>query len=662
MQNVLYMSQASKDAFEKVNHLLAGLEQGPEQTTRNKKVFETRLERYWVDFYESFSRLYGQHPQFENQIESLARLLAEHYALRPADLKELDYEREITPDWFQRESQVGGIYYVDLFAGNLQGVREHLDYARELGLTYLHLMPLLKPRPGQNDGGYAVEDYCEVNPQLGTMQDLAALASDMRAKGMSLCIDLVVNHTAKEHEWARRAMAGEPRYLDYYLTFDDHTLPDEYEKTLPEVFPEFKQGNFTFYPQMAGTGKWVWTTFNEYQWDLNYTNPAVFREMLNYMLFLANRGVDVLRLDAVPFMWKRLGTHSQNQPEVHDLLQAFRALVRVVAPALIFKAEAIVPPQELIAYLGTDRHAGKECDIAYNNSLMVTGWSALASQKVNIMTQTLKEMPPPPSNTTWITYVRCHDDIGWAITDENAGAVGENAYLHRQFLNQFYSGQFLGSYSRGEIFQFNPQTGDGRMNGMAASLAGLEKALETGDEAAAELALARVMLLYSIAFSYGGIPLIYMGDEIGLLNDYGYLKNPDKAADSRWMHRPPMDWAKAARRHDPTSWEGRFWAGMRELVEARRRLRPLHGTGLVEAQWTDNEHVFAYARQHPSGHFLALCNFSPLPQSVNAAIIRGQGWSGELHDVRRADHPALYIWDNRVMLEPYRAIWLVREL
>lgn len=660
MHNIFYMSPTVRAAFDAFKPEVAALlDDEPHLCQRDRDIFLLRLERFFADFYEPFARLYSQHPHFDAQLKAMRHLLVTTLLGRSEELRQLDLEREITPDWFQRETMAGYICYVDLFNETLEGVRQKLDYLRELGVNYLHLMPLLKPRPGPNDGGYAVENYCEVNPALGTMADLANLAAQLHTHGMSLCIDLVVNHTAKEHEWARRAYTGDPAYLDYFFTYDDHTGPDEYEKTLPEVFPDFKPGNFTYYPQMAGTGKWVWTTFNEFQWDLNYTNPAVFGGMLGYMLFLANQGVDVLRLDAVPFMWKRLGTRSQNQPEVHDLLQAFRALLRIATPAVIFKAEAIVPPQDLIHYLGTGRHAGKECEVAYNNSLMVQVWSALASRKATMMTHTLRQMPPPPALTTWITYVRLHDDIGWAITDENAGAVGEDAYLHRRFLNEFYGGQFDGSFARGEVFQFNPRTGDGRMSGMAASLAGLELALERNDPAQIDEAIKRLILLYSIIFSYGGLPLIYMGDELGLLNDYRYREDPVKAPDNRWMHRPPMDWAKAAERHSPNTPTGRIFAQMRRLVAARRDTMPLHGAGLVEPVWTSNQHVFAYLRQHPRGRFLGLANFSEHPQPVSADVLWQNGFASPVSDASQPTSPPISTFGNVIALEPYQSLWLV---
>jgi len=537
-------------------------------------------------------------------------------------------------------------------------VIEHIDYLQELGLTYVHLMPLLQPRHGPNDGGYAVLDYRSIDQRLGNVADFIELSDLLRTNGISLCIDVVVNHTAKEHEWAVKARAGDAQYLDYYLSFADRSLPDAYEQHLPEVFPDFAPGNFTWYAELSEHGRWVWTTFNEFQWDLNYTNPMVWLEMLDILLYLANLGVDVLRLDAVPFMWKRLGTNCQNQPEVLDLLQAWRAAMRIVCPATIFKAEAIVAPDDLVQYLGLGRRTGKLCEIAYHNSLMVLLWSALASQRADLFTQSLLNMPATPSNAAWITYVRCHDDIGWAVTDHNAALVGEDGPLHRQFLSAWYSGEFAGSFARGEVFQYNPLTNDRRISGMTASLAGLEQALETTDPAAIELTIRRIALLYAVIFSFGGIPLIYMGDELGMLNDHSYLHDPTKANDNRWLHRPAMDWCLAAQRHDPTTLAGRLWQVLRHLIQVRQHTPALHSAGQTLPIWTQQRHVLGVVRVHPLGRILILGNLSATPQRVSLAVIQQAGLVGRLYNLLDNDSLNIDTQSHEIILDAYQCCWL----
>jgi amylosucrase len=638
------------DLQEEFNRIL----QGPLRLMEvaEQEIFRIRFELYMADVLRPLQQLYGERPDFSHVVLKCLDIVAQAYAERPNDLRLLDIARATEADWFQQSGMLAYVAYADRFAGSLGGVADRIPYLKELGVSYLHLMPLLKPRPGANDGGYAVVDYCQVDPGLGTMEDLRGLAADLRRQGISLCVDVVLNHTAKEHAWAQKALAGDPYYQDYYLMYRDRELPDQYERTLPEIFPDFAPGNFTYYPEME---RWVWTTFNEYQWDLNYGNPAVFAEILKVMLFLANQGVEILRLDAVAFMWKRLGTNSQNQPEAHLLLQAFRALTRIAAPGMLFKAEAIVGPEELIPYLGRGRAAGKECELAYHNSLMVLLWSGLASRKASVLTQSLLSMPAIPSNSAWITYARNHDDIGWAVTDENAAAAGESGPLHRAFLSDFYSGRFDGTFARGATFQHNPKTGDRRISGSLASLAGLEDALERGDGRAVQLAIGRILLLHNLIMAFGGIPALYMGDEIGLLNDAAYREEPDLAEDNRWMHRPAMDWDLAEQRHEVDSVQGQIFQGLLALIAARRRTPALHAQAAARPIWSHNEHVFGLIRSSPRGRLLILANLSERPQHVPAYRMAELGFAGPLLDHlngRPVDG------SSHVGLSPYQAMWL----
>ncbi|MCC6604930.1 MAG: alpha-amylase family protein [Anaerolineae bacterium] len=614
--------------------------------------FFQRLDVYWDDLIRPLTHLYGHLPTFEPWLADTIARIGRAYAERPNDLHLLDEKRLLQPDWYQKPAMLGYVAYTDRFAGDLNGVASKIDYLNELGVTYLHLMPLLQPRPAANDGGYAVMDYRQVDARLGSMADLAHLASQLRHNNISLCIDLVCNHTAKEHDWANKARAGDPTYQNYYFMFPDRTLPDAYEATLREIFPDFKSGSFTYYDDLQ---KWVWTTFNEYQWDLNYQNPAVFTEMLEIMLYLANQGVEILRLDAVAFMWKRLGTDCENQPEAHLLLQAFRALSRLAAPGLLLKAEAIVSPPQLIPYLGRGVAANKECHLAYHNVLMVVLWSCLAERKAVLATKALQNMPLIPSGASWVTYVRCHDDIGWAITEEDAAQVGLDGYAHRTFLSDFYTGRFEGSFAAGTTFQFNPKNNDRRVNGSLASLAGLETAVTNANWSNVELAIRRILLLHNLIFAYGGIPLLYMGDEIGLLNDHSYLDNPDLANDSRWIHRPFMNWDKAAERHDPHTITGRIYQGLCQLVAARKRTAVLHAETAVYPIWTYNDHVFGLLRDNPRGRLLILANVTEAHQTVSRHRLRELGFTGLLIN-RLTEHP-IDMWQD-LTLEPYQAVWL----
>jgi amylosucrase len=620
---------------------------------RDRGAFLLRLERYWQDLHDGLLPPYGARSDFDARLADLVRLLAASFAARPEDLKLLDLERNLTPDWFQSEKRIGYVFYVDRFAGDLKGVADRLDYLEELGADYVHLMPLLKPRPAPNDGGYAVEDYLAVEPALGTMEDLEALCDLFRQRGISVCLDLVLNHCADTHEWTRKARRGDPRYASYFHAFPDRTMPDAYEHTLPEVFPETAPGNFTY---VQDWDRWVWTTFNEYQWDLNWSEPRVFLEMTGILLALANKGVEVFRLDAVAFMWKRLGTNCQNQPEVHDLLQALRACSRISAAAVVHKAEAIVGPDELVTYLGTHAHHGKESDLAYHNALMVHLWSALASRDTRLMTHALGRFPHKPPNTSWATYARGHDDIGWAILDEDAAAVGLDAHGHRAFLSSYYSGDFPGSHALGLVFEENEETGDKRISGSFASLAGLELALETDDPLLLEMSLRRILLGHALILGFGGVPLIFMGDELGLPNDPSYLKDPDKADDNRWVHRPRMDWEAAARRHEPGTTQHRLFRGLQAMVHARKHTPHLHAVTTTEVFDTGNPRVFAFLRPHPLGPLVALHNFTESDQYVGVGSIRSRGLHGALHD--RLGGGVVEEAGGSVRLAPYGSLWL----
>jgi amylosucrase len=622
---------------------------------RDADALVARVERRFPDVYGPLEALYGADHDLDALLGSLLRLVTDAARARSKDLRLLDHRREIDPGWHLDERQIGYVCYTERFAGSLEKVADRLDYLEELGVTYLHLMPLLRPRPAPNDGGYAVADFRTVDPRLGEMDDLERLAEALRARGVSLCIDLVVNHTAQEHEWARRARDGKQEYRDYYLLFPDRTLPDAYERTLLEVFPDTAPGSFTWNNDLDA---WVWTTFYEFQWDLNYANPRVFAEMLDVMLFLANRGVEILRLDAVPFLWKRLGTTCQNQPEAHLLLQAFRGLVAMAAPAMVFKAEAIVPPNELVKYLGTDGRYRPECELAYHNQLNVMLWSSLAARDVQLMTTALGRMAQPPPTASWATYVRNHDDIGWAVSEEDAGILGLSGTAHRRFLNDFYSGRFPGSFARGAIFQENLITGDARISGTTASLCGIEQALQLGDEVLLDHAIRRFLLLYGVTFAYGGVPLIYMGDEVALPNDLSYLDDPETARDNRWLHRPFLDEEALDRRTVPGTVEHRIFNGLARFAAVRRRTGTLRAGGQIWPVATDNPRVFAFLREHPrAGRFLGLANVGDDEQSVDAAVLDGISAPRDA----LSPHGRFSLHGGRVWLPRLSQLWLTED-
>lgn len=589
------------------------------------QVFSERLEQHFPALFNLHFDLYSARYDFFFHLEDLLVSLARAWFERPADLRALDQAREADPLWFQSNQMLGAVCYVDRFANDLEGIRSKIPYFKELGLTYLHLMPLFNAPEGENDGGYAVSSYREVHPPLGTMQQLSSLARELRSAGISLVLDLVFNHTSYEHTWAVRATAGDEDYAEFYRIFPSREWPDAYERNLREIFPDEHPGAFTFFPNVLREGGWVWTTFHSYQWDLNYANPAVFNRMAEEMLFLANQGVEVIRLDAVAFIWKELGTSCENLPGAHRLIQAYNAVARIAAPAMLFKSEAIVHPDDVAKYIDP-----AECQLSYNPLLMALLWNSLATRKVRLLSQALAARSRIHPETAWVNYVRVHDDIGWTFSDEDASVLGVNGYDHRRFLNEFYRGRFPGSFARGLPFQENPKTGDCRISGTCASLAGLEKALTEEGPEEVDLAIRRILLMHGVILTAGGIPLLYLGDEIGTLNDYTYRDDPAYQQDSRWVHRPRADWDRYAKRDDPDTVEGKVFLGLKELIEMRKRHQAFAG-GELEIILTGNDHVLGFVRYWGAERAVVMANFSETPQTIAATVLDRYS----LHEMRR---------------------------
>jgi amylosucrase len=622
-----------------------------DQTLRNE--FETRLNEHWPAVFETLHKLYGDRYDFFYHLEQILITAVKAWINRPETLREVDRHRINAPDWFASEEVVGGALYVDLFSENLGRLRETIGYFKELGLTYLHLMPLFAVRPGDNDGGYAISNYRSIDPRLGTIEDLKLLADDLRAAGITLVLDFVFNHTADDHQWAQLAQSGDCEYQQYFHIFPDRRMPDRYEQTLREIFPTVRRGNFTWHDGMQ---QWVWTTFNSFQWDLNYSNPAVFRSMLEEMFFIADMGVDILRLDAVAFIWKQMGTSCENQPQAHLLIQAFNLLARIATPGLLFKSEAIVHPDEVVKYVSSE-----ECQISYNPTLMALLWESLATRETRLLVRSLSHRHKLPDGTAWVNYLRCHDDIGWTFDDADAAEIGINAFNHRQFLNEFYTGQYPGSFARGVPFQENAQTGDMRIAGTLASLAGLELAIENDCEEEKERGIGRMLLLQSITLSIGGIPLIYLGEEWGMLNDYEFVKDPAKAGDTRWIHRPKMQWEFLSELDDKIESGGgsirkRIFRSLQRMIAARKSQSAFAGQ-VMELITTGNHHVLSFVRINGGNRVIVIGNFSEEPQTIIGNHLRTAGLGRFFQDAISGRN---YGTSEDIQLEPYQYLWLCR--
>ena len=604
-------------------------------------MYDTQLEQNMAQLTELLFSLYGKRWDFYKVLDRLEKIMSDANKGREKSLLALDDEaiRQASDGkdfWYQSEKTVGMMLYVDLFAGNLRGLVEKIPYFEELGVNYVHLMPLFDCPKGENDGGYAISSYRKVQPRLGTIEDLKFVAQEFHKKGIRLVLDFVFNHTSDEHEWALKAKKGDKKYMNYYYMYKDKAEVDDWNRNLREIFPTVRRGSFTY---LEKQDIWVWTTFNSFQWDLNYSNPEVFLAMCQEMLSIANLGVDVLRLDALAFVWKEKGTVCESLPKAHTLIKAFQYVARIACPSLVFKSEAIVHPDQVVQYIHKD-----ECALSYNPLQMALLWSTVATRDTRLLNLSLKKRWYIPGDCTWVNYIRCHDDIGWTFSDEDAASLGINGYQHRQFLNRFFTGRFEGTFGAGEPFQLNPTTGDCRICGTMASLAGLEQSRTLKNEILEKMAVERLKMMYAVVLALPGIPLLYAGDEKAVFNDYSYRERPEQKDDSRWVHRIKTDW------------KGKMLPSQKQVndflkkaIKVRKHEKLLGGSEISFYDVQDPA-VFAYRR----GTIHVIANFSE--RQANFKI---DAWAKESTDLLTGKKYENYFSQS---LGPYEVRWLSENL
>ena len=531
------------------------------EKAESDRIFMERLQRHHDELRWLYMELYGNDDMFAE----LCGQMKWYYDQRSAKLKKLDAEREAAGEWYRKRDMLGMMMYIDNFAGNIKGVQEKLPYLEECNVNYIHLMPFLDSPKGRSDGGYAVADFRKVKPELGTMEDLAELADKCHDKGISLCMDFVMNHTSEDHEWAKRARQGDGEYMSRYFFYADPSIPQEYEKTVPQVFPTTAPGNFTYLPEL---GHYVMTTFYPYQWDLNYRNPRVFNEMMYNFLYLANQGMDIIRIDAVPYIWKELGTNCRNLPQVHTIVRMMRMIGEIVCPGIVLLGEVVMEPDKVAPYFGTVEKP--ECHMLYNVTTMATTWHTVATRDIRLLRKQMDIVCALPREYTFLNYLRCHDDIGWGLDYATLKEWGMEEVAHKKYLNDYFQGKIEGSVSRGELYNEDPVTGDARFCATTASMCGVESAgFEQNDEKM-NWAIRKDLMLHAYMFTQSGIPMLYSGDEIGQVNDYTYKEDPDKAADSRYIHRGKFNWDLVDNIKDKTSVQGRIFNGLEKLEKIRR--------------------------------------------------------------------------------------------
>lgn len=597
-----------------------------------------------------YTQIYGSGKQATQDFNALLTLMAQAKAERKAELVQMDQTQAL---WYFSQDMVGMTLYVDLFGGDLKHLTNKVSYFKDLGITYVHLMPLLKPRAGENDGGYAVEDYRQIDPRLGSLEDFVILSDTFRHHGIRLCIDYVVNHVAKEHQWAKAALEHDVEKQDYFIMFESDEIPNLYNQTVPEVLPDKCPGNFTYYPEIQ---KYVFTSFSDFQWDLNFKNPKVFNGMIDNLLYLSNLGVNMIRLDAIPFMWKEVGTSCRNLAPIHDLLRMFHLIKEEVCPSLAILGEAIVEPEQIVTYFGSEEKT--ECEIMYNANLMVDIYHAFATRDVRLLTIDTNRFQIP-SKGTWMNYVRCHDDIGWGFNEQAIRTFGMDPYSHKQFLIRFYDNDFEGSFSRGEPYQYNPQTQDARTNGTLASLLGLQQAVETKESYKRLEALRRINLAHALILTYRGMPLIYSGDEMATLNDQSYLNDPAKQAEGRWVHRPIFDWKRAEKAKEAGTAEYDVYQSLKRMIEIRKSLPLLDGQASQFALDLNSHQVYCLIRHHDNQSFFALYNFSEFHQKINVEHLRQLVNGTQYTDLIQGRNFDLN--RNNLELSPYEVVWCKKD-
>ena len=575
------------------------------EAEKEDRSFETRLGRHMDELKWLYMELYDSQEHFDDLLKNLKGF----YEDRKASLKDLDKAREKDPGWYRRNGMLGMMLYVDQFAGTLNGVREKLDYIKKCGVNYVHLMPLLDTVEGRSDGGYAVADFRKVQEKLGTMKDLEKLADECHKDGISLCLDFVMNHTSEDHEWAKRARAGEREYQDRYFFFDNYSLPAMYEKTVPQVFPTTAPGNFTWLPDRQ---EFVMTSFYPYQWDLNYRNPDVFNEMMYNFLYLANKGIDVLRIDAVPYIWKQIGTNCRNLPQVHTIVRMMRMIGEIVCPGIVLLGEVVMEPDKVAPYFGTVEKP--ECHMLYNVTTMATTWHTVATRDVRLLKRQMEIVSSLPSDYTFLNYLRCHDDIGWGLDYPLLEQWGMLQVPHKKYLNDHFTGKLEGSVSRGELYNEDLVTGDARFCATTASMCGVEKAGFEQDEYAMGAAIQVDVMLHAYMLFLSGIPMLYSGDEIGQVNDYTYKEDPNKAADSRYIHRGKFQWDLVENIEKPETVQGRLFARLAELEKIRGKEKVFDASADFRIVETWDDGILGLVRESEDGKLIGLFNFSDEPR------------------------------------------------
>ena len=618
----------------------------------NDPVFSQRLFERDEELFNGFMSLYHNEQMYENLIDRLFTF----YQERSSKLKDLDNVKLKNPGWFHSNDMVSYQIYVEKFAGNLKNIESKLDYLENLKIKMLFMMPVLKSPNGKSDGGFAVSDYHSIQPELGTMNDLEHLFDELHKRKIWGMIDVATNHTSDEHEWAKRAKAGEKEYQDRYYFYDNWLTPNEFEQTMTEIFPETAPGNFTWVPECK---KIVLTTFYPYQWDLNYRNPIVFQEIVCNLLFLANKGVDAMFFDSQDYVWKEIGTSCRNLPQSYLITRMIKLILEIVCPGVVICCEYYPKTQDSYQQFVSNIKKQNEVHITSETSWVGHLWRANLTRDVTMLKDfivNLNKIGCVPLNS-----VRTHDEINWSFGQ----VIQEKNYILRhisllRFLNDYYSGYMPYSQSRGLICYENLVTGEARISGRSASLAGLEIAIEEKNQKKIDNSINRILMLHALSLSIPGVPMIYSGDEIGEINNYSYTQNDETKDDPRFLNRNVFNWEKAKLVETKDSVESKIFNGLRKMIKARGKHIEFSLNSNLEMIDCKDTTVLIFKRYKKNieegktskKYLLCIINFYEFPRTIHLDI------EGEFKDIISGD---IFATLTDITLKPYGWYWLSKK-
>ena len=470
--------------------------------TINKK-FIDKFSMYYDELKWLYIELYNNEFTFSRLCDNMEKA----YSKRSADLKKLDKVREEDKQWYKSPDMVGTMIYADDFADTLSGVQKKLGFVQKLNINMLHLMPFLDSPKAASDNGKAVSNYKKIRSDLGKMEDLKSLAQACHRKNICICSDFIMNHTSSSHIWAKKAQNGEGEYMSRYFFYDNPDIPNSYDLTVPQVYPATAPGNFTYIPEID---HFVMTTFYPYEWDLNYSNPKVFNEMVNNLLFLANQGIDMFKLKDISYIWKEIGTNCRNLKQVHTIIRMLRIITEVVCPGVLLMGDAEGSLEDIVSYFGTEDKP--ECHLVIDKDASDTIWHTMATGNCKLIKRRLDKVNTVSKDNIFVNYLRSFDPIDWRLDYDILKEDEIDPAAHRKYLNDFFTGKITEGIAYGEIVNDDPIVMEDKLEGSVMALCGLKTVSASLDDSSIETAIRKIILLYAYLMMEAGIPWVHCAD------------------------------------------------------------------------------------------------------------------------------------------------------